>query len=81
MVDILKLNIPSGTQRLLNKHGIRTLKALTKFCRRELTDIPKLGPKTADLIEKALSDRGLSLAEDPWGPYTCARHDKPRGGY
>ena len=79
MVDILKLNIPSGTQRLLHKHGIRTLKALTKICRRELTDIPKLHPKTADLIEKALSDRGLSLAEDPWGPYTCARHDKPRG--
>lgn len=79
MVDIHNLNIPPRFHLLLHKHGIHTVEALTKNCRRKLTDIPKIGPKSADLIEKALYDRGLSLAEDPWGPYTCVRHGQPRG--
>jgi hypothetical protein len=79
VLDIHNLNLPVRIQQLLSEQGITTIEQLTTFCRRELSRLPKLGAKSLDQIEDALIERGLSLAQDPFAPYTCARHGQPRG--
>ncbi len=79
MVDITNLNVPQRICFILDENDIRTAEELTRRCRREIFDLPGLGLKSLDLIEEALAQRGLSLAVDPFGPYTCARHGQPRG--
>lgn len=79
MVDIRTLNFSSRIIRPLHEHGIRTVAELTKYCRRELGGLPGLGPVSLDIIEDALSNRGFSLAYDPYAPYVCARHGQSRG--
>jgi len=79
MTQITSLGIPSRTSKILEEHGIRTIEDLTGFCRRELGDLRGIGQKSLDIVEQALAQMGLSLAEDPWGPYVCARHGQARG--
>lgn len=79
MVDIANFNVPVRVRQLLFGHGIRTTRELTAYCRRELSVLPGIGPKSLDLIEEALGERDQSLAHDPYGPYTCIRHGQPRG--
>jgi len=79
MESVSSLNLPKKVQKLLLQHDIGSIDDLVRLCRRELGDLPGIGKKSIDLIEKALFDRGLSLTHDPWGPYICARHGQPRG--
>lgn len=77
MTDITELNIPSRINKILTNNGIENIEELTKLCRREIGAIPKIGPKSLEEIEDALEEKWVSLAEDIWEPYTCARQNKP----
>ena len=76
MVDYKDLAISPRVRRLLEKNGIYNVEAIEAHCRRELGDLKGIGKKSVDEIEEALQTRGLVLATDPWGPYTCARHNR-----
>ena len=72
-----ELGLPRALLQRLNAVGITTVGKLAALNRRELRDIQGIGPGAVQRIEAALGTMELRLADDPWGPYTCARHGEP----
>ncbi len=56
------LRLSRRSMNCLLSKDITTVGALTRMTRRELLDIPELGPGSADEISRVLKDRGFSLA-------------------
>jgi len=77
-MHIARLEIPERLAGLLLQQDSIDISSLTQHCRRELGDLPGIGPKSLDIIEAALVKANTSLADDPWGPFNCAREGLPR---
>lgn len=78
-MELDKLDLSPALVRRIQGAGLKSADDLTALCDRELLQIPGIGPKTVDVIEAALCDASMSLASDPFGRYTCARHGQPAG--
>jgi len=74
---VLPETLPTGVRAKLEATGLTALEAVSALSTRELLDIPGIGPGALEAIERAVASAGLSLAEDEWAPYTCARHAEP----
>ena len=61
----------------LAANGITTTEQLTALNPRELRGLSRVGATTVDAVRELLAAEGLTLAADPWGPYSCARHGQP----
>lgn len=78
-MELDKLAINPTLVGRLRAAGLKSANDLTALCDRELFQIPGIGHKSVAKIEVALSTAGMSLANDPFGRYTCARHGQPAG--
>ena len=76
MADIETLNLGNALTKRLSDAGVSTVGDLADWNRRELSSIPKVGPKTLDKIEIAASEAGVTLAVDPLAPYECVREGR-----
>lgn len=79
VIDIAALDLPRRICAILRDNGINSCTDLVAHCRREIRSLPRLGDKSVDVIEAGLARLSLGLAEDRFSPYTCARHNQPRG--
>lgn len=68
------IGLTRGVRTRLATGGVTTLDQLVTQTPRELLDLPGVGPGALAQITDALGRLGLALADDPWAPYTCARH-------
>ena len=79
LVDLEDLGLRQTLIDRLRGAGVASANDLTRLCDRELLQLSGVGQKTVATIEGALASAGLSLADDPFGRYTCARHGQPAG--
>jgi hypothetical protein len=76
-VDLADLPLSRRVVRILAGAGIEDDGALLKRNERELLGIPGFGLRCLTELIEALEATGLSLAEDEFAPYVCARHGTP----
>src|SRR4051794_32956775 len=78
-MDVEELALRPGLIGRLQSAGLTSTDDVARLCGRELLQLPGVGPQAVAAIEEALAKVGTTLAEDPFGRYTCARDGQPRG--
>jgi hypothetical protein len=78
-MDLKELALRPTLIDRLQSAGLRSTDDLAQLCDRELLQLRGVGPQTVAAIQQALTAVGMTLAEDPFGRYTCARHGRPAG--
>lgn len=78
-MDVEDLTLRRGVVRRLVSAGLTSPEAVARLCERELLQLQGVGPGAVAAIKEALATVGMTLAEDPFGRYTCARDGQPRG--
>ena len=75
VTDLTKLGLGKRSLGLLREvGGISDVETLVRRNERELRALPGVGRVCIEEVQHALEQGGLSLAKDPFGAYTCARH-------
>jgi predicted flap endonuclease-1-like 5' DNA nuclease len=63
-----KTNFPAGlaqpAQRALSGAGIQSLEQLAKFSQAEIKNLHGIGPNALEKLRQALSDNGLTFADE-----------------
>jgi len=63
--------------RVLAKHNISTLAELLTYKKRDIGDLPGIGPGALEDLAKLVNKQGLKFAPDPYEGYNCFRHGTP----
>jgi len=74
-----ELGLTPRILKVLRSHGLDTVEAVTALNARELLDLDNFARKSLTLVEAALAAIDQQLADDPFGPYICAREGERRG--
>ena len=60
--NVLPLKLSKPAHRAFSNAGITTLKQLTKFTEKEISELHGVGPKSIVEIKQAFREKGLSFA-------------------